>query len=88
MRSGKLYSYCGIGKIPVWDGELNQKRRFSNCIGELKPNDIIMVIDILHIERKNIQSVTQIKLLNANGVAGMVCIFSVIEESKFIEILT
>jgi hypothetical protein len=47
-----------------------------------------MVIDILHIERKHIQPVTQIKLLNANGVAGMVCIFSVIEEIKFIEILT
>lgn len=87
MKPGKLYSYHGTSKLPVWDGELNHKRRFSNCIGELKPNDIMMVIDILHITRKHIHSVTQIKLLSTNGLVGMVCIFSIIEESKFREVL-
>ena len=65
---GKLYSYCGASKIPMWDGDLLQERSYSNCIGQLKQNDIIMVIDVLHIRKKHFQSVTHIKLLNTNYI--------------------
>ena len=80
---GKLYSYCGASKIPMWDGDLLQERSYSNCIGQLKQNDIIMVIDVLHIRKKHFQSVTHIKLLNTNGIIGIVCAFSKVAEKNF-----
>lgn len=80
---GKLYSYCGASKIPMWDGDLLEERSYSNCIGQLKQNDIIMVIDVLHITKKHFQSVTQIKLLNTNGIIGIVCAFSKVAKSNF-----
>jgi hypothetical protein len=42
-----------------------------------------MVIDVLHITKKHFQSVTHIKLLNTNGIIGIVCAFSKVAEKNF-----
>lgn len=80
---GKLYSYCGPSKIPMWDGELLEGRQYNNCIGQVIPNDILMIIDVLYITKMRISRVTQIKLLNSNGTVGMVCVFSKAAEDNF-----
>lgn len=80
---GKLYSYCGASKIPMWDGDLLEERKYNNCIGQVVPDDILMILDVLHITRMRMSKVTQIKFLNSNGIVGVVCVFSDDAEKNF-----
>ena len=84
IKIGKLYSYCGASKIPIWDGDLMEERQFNNCIGQVVPNEILMIVDVLHTKR--FSNVTQIKFLNSNGIVGMICVFSKVAESNFKEV--
>lgn len=80
---GKLYSYCGASKIPIWDGDLLEERQYNNCIGQVVPDDILMILEVLHITRMRMSKVTQIKFLNSNGIVGAVCVFSDVAEKNF-----
>jgi hypothetical protein len=80
---GKLYSYCGASKIPIWDGDLLEERKYNNCIGQVVPNDILMILDVFHMTWKRMSTVTQIKFLNSNGIVGVVCVFSNVADSNF-----
>lgn len=80
---GKLYSYCGASKIPMWDGDLLEERKYNNCIGQVVPDDILMILDVLHMTRMRMSKVTQIKFLNSNGIVGIVCVFSIAAEKNF-----
>jgi len=80
---GKLYSYCGASKIPIWDGELLEERKYTNCIGQVAPNDILMIVDMLYTARIGMSGVTHIKILTSNGIVGIVCVFSKVADSNF-----